>query len=414
MSAVSAARLALARHLLESERPAGPVPGVVVAIPARDEEARIDACLASLIAQRGIPAAHADVGIVLVANNCRDATAPRARHLLRKSGIPHRVLALDLPAGNANAGHARGLALDVAGLWAGQAGGRGILLTTDADTRVGPDWIARNIAALSGCCDAVAGRFVFDRREEAAWPPHLRRRRRLEGAYEHALAALSTCIDPLPEDPWPNHWTESGASFAVTLAAYRRIGGLPVVEVGEDRALAATLARHDIALRHDPGIVVTTSARFDGRADGGCASTLRLRAERDAVPADERLEPLPAALRRMVLRGRMRRAFAANCHPGTWERRLALPEGALGGRTGRSFGEAWATALAQSPLLVPEPLRPDRIADHLRDARRLRGALEGLSPGSEKIEAIVVGALPGKAPVAAAERADELVGGCVA
>ncbi|MCK0207954.1 hypothetical protein MWN33_07890 [Starkeya koreensis] len=364
-------------------------------MPARDEAERIEPCLSALLRQRNASAGdERGFGIVLVANNCRDATVPLARDMLAAAGIGHLVLALDLPPHLANAGFARGLALDVASLWAGRAGAPGLLLTTDADTRVGPDWVSGNVAGLSGICGAVAGRFAFDRREERAWPAHLLARRRLEAAYEAALAALAARLDPQPCDPWPNHWTESGASFALTLDAYRRIGGLPAVEAGEDRALADALARHDIAIRHDPAIVVTTSARLDGRARGGCASALRQRCvERDA-PGDERLEALPAALQRMVLRARLRHAFSTGFHPDAWERQLHLAEGTLSRLPQPRFGEAWARALAASPLLIARPLRPAQMKAHLAAARRLLAALARASANGEKIEPVFARALP--------------------
>ncbi|MFT0858745.1 glycosyltransferase [Ancylobacter sp. G4_0304] len=416
MSHPAFSRSDLARALYDRGSPPGRAPRVVVALPARDEAERIEPCLAALLHQRGpsIGADGAGFGIVLLANNCRDATVPRARDMLGAAGIPHLVVPIDLPPRLANAGVARGLALDIASLWAARAEGPGMLLTTDADSRVSPHWVEGNLSGLSGACGAVAGRFAFDSAEESDWPPHLLRRRRIESAYEETLAALSAQLDPLPHDPWPNHWTESGASFALTLDAYRRIGGLPAVEAGEDRALAGALVRHDIAIRHDPAIVVTTSARFDGRAPGGCASALLQRAAEHDAPGDERLEALPAALRRMVLRGRMRKAFSVDFCPEEWERRLRLDEGALAGQSRPRFGESWAIALARSPLLVPRPLRPAQMEHHLAVARRVRAALAGASRCGEEIEPIILRALPRNELEPLAESVDEALDGLVA
>ncbi|MCS0501255.1 glycosyltransferase [Ancylobacter mangrovi] len=361
-----------AARLHEVEPPCVRSPRAVVAIPARDEEERIEACLSALLAQRREHGA-ADVGLVLLANNCRDATVRRAWRLLASSDMPHRVLSVSLPSERASAGAARALALDLASLWIGR--GEGSLLTTDADSRVGPDWIARNLAGLRGACGAVAGRFVFDPAEAALLPRHLARRRRVEAAYEAALLGLAARLDPQLHDPWPNHWTASGASFALTLSAYRRIGGLPAVACGEDRALAAALARHDIPIRHDPDIVVTTSARLEGRAARGCAATLRERCDDRATPGDERLEALPVALRRMGLRAHLRRAFGTGFRPGEWERRLGLRAGMLSGAASLRFGEAWARVEALSPLLRPQPLRPEEMEHHLAAAHRLLARL---------------------------------------
>ena len=57
-------------------------PGFVVAIPVRDEEERLPACLRALAQQRdrlGRPIPPALVRIVVFANNCTDQSASLAR-----------------------------------------------------------------------------------------------------------------------------------------------------------------------------------------------------------------------------------------------------------------------------------------------------------------------------------------------
>ncbi|QFR31916.1 glycosyltransferase family A protein [Ancylobacter sp. TS-1] len=415
MLIADAPRLDLARRLYRAADPGVRAPRAVVALPARDEEERIEACLSALVGQR--PGATGEdghgLGIVLLVNNSRDATAERARRRLAATDVAHLILSVDLPAPHANAGYARGLALDVASLWVQERPGPAFLLTTDADTRVGPDWLRRNLLGLAGNCGAVAGRFEFDALEESWLPPLARRRRRRQVAYEQALLALTARLDPLPHDPWPHHGTESGASFALTLGAYRRIGGLPCVPVGEDRALAAALARHDIPIRHDPDIVVTTSARLDGRAAGGCAATLQRWCRPDSNRGDAP-ETLPAALRRILARRRLRDALAAGAGLRDWERRLSLPAGRLREAGDRGFGETWATALALSPVLAHRPLSPARMDAHLAAAMRLHARLERLSARDEEIQPVVVGALLREAAEGRAERADEMLARLVA
>ncbi|WP_018963990.1 glycosyltransferase family 2 protein [Ancylobacter sp. FA202] len=415
---ISPLRLGLARLL---ERQAGFsrfAPRVVVAVPARDEEGRIERCLAALAGQRRAEGDFGAFGVLVLANNCRDHTVPRARNVLAAAGLPHRVLSLDVPPTHANAGFARGLALDLAGAWVERGGAQGALLTTDADTVVAPDWLARNLAGLSAGCGAVAGRFELDPVEAAALPSALpsalRRRRRIEAAYEAALLALAGRLDPLPHDPWPNHWTASGASFAVSLAAYRRIGGQPEVEVGEDQALAAALARHDIPIRHDPDILVTTSARLEGRASGGCAATLRQRLEHHDMPGDDRLEALPVALRRMVLRLRLRRAVAEGLDAPAWEHRLALQAGTLESPARLQFGEAWARVEAHSPHLARRPLRPSQMERHLVAARQLLRALDSASGDDKQVQAIILGALLSYRRQGSGSGRDEELGSVVA
>ncbi|WP_312893118.1 glycosyltransferase [Ancylobacter sonchi] len=391
----AASRFDVAVRLHERQTWDGAAPRAIVALPARDEGDRIEACLAALLAQSSEAAAdgRASFGIVLLANNCRDATVSRARQQLAGAGVPHRVHDIRLPPNRANAGFARGLALDLARLWLEHAGDEGALLTTDADTLVKSDWIRRNLEGLSAGCGAVAGRFELDPVEEALLPAHLRRRRRIEAAYEVALLTLSALLDPVPHDPWPNHWTTSGASFALTLSAYRKIGGQPDVKVSEDKALALALACHDIPIRHDPTIVVSTSARLEGRAAGGCATTLKRRCEAHDSPGDEKLEALPAALRRVILRRRFRQAFTTDFRAAEWECRLAMPPGSLQDGTPRHFGEAWRKVEALCPLLARRPLRPVEMERHLLAAQRMLAGLERRSAPAQEIEPIVVSPL---------------------
>jgi hypothetical protein len=238
--------------------------GAIAAIPVRDEQDRIESCLDALLAQRDIsgrPFPPGALGLVLLLNNCSDRTEAIARGRLATSGAPFALVNVALPPSQANAGFARRLALDLAALWLERMNRRGgVLLTTDADSRVPPQWLARKLAAIHAGCGAVAGRVTLEPAEEGLLPRALMRRTASESAYERTLLALSARIDPIAHDPWPNHWSASGASYGVTLDAYHTIGGLPCPASGEDRALADALLRYDIPIRHDPEIVVVTSA----------------------------------------------------------------------------------------------------------------------------------------------------------
>jgi hypothetical protein len=358
--------------------------GAIAAIPVRDEEDRIEACLDALLAQRdlsGRPLPPDALGLVLLLNNCSDRTAAIARASLAASGAPFALVNVSLPPSQANAGFARRLALDLAALWLERADRRdGPLLTTDADSRVPAQWLARNLAAIHAGCGAVAGRVTLEPAEEGLLPQALMRRTARENAYEQALLALSARIDPIAHDPWPNHWNASGASYGVTLDAYRAIGGLPYPASGEDRALADALLRYDIPIRHDPDIVVVTSARLDGRACGGVADTIRMRCEDPDTPGDERLEPLANALRRYLWRRRLRRWHAAGIlqQPSRvqqpfWQIPLGLPPARRWCAEAAGFGALWAQVEAASPRLARTPLRPCHMPLHTAAARALLG-----------------------------------------
>ena len=78
-----------------------------------------------------------------------------------------------------------------------EAGERdGVILTTDADSQVAPNWIAENLAAFAAGAEAVLGRIDLDE-EGACLPEALHRRGELEDTYERLLTELSWLLDPL-------------------------------------------------------------------------------------------------------------------------------------------------------------------------------------------------------------------------
>ena len=108
-------------------------------------------------------------------------------------------------------------------------------------------------------------------------PAALHRRGELEDAYDKLLTELSWLLDPLPHNPWPHHSTISGATLGITRSAYCRVGRLPRVPLGEDKALVHLLSLADAKIRYCSTVHVITSGRTKGRAPGGVADTLAVR-----------------------------------------------------------------------------------------------------------------------------------------
>lgn len=213
----------------------------VVAIPVRNEVERIGACLTALGRQQGL--GNDTLGVVLLVNNTSDGTVAAAEEA--RSGLPFDLRVVERDAPDANAGWARRGAMEIAAAWLeATQGAAPVILTTDADSRVAPDWVARNLGAIAAGAQAVAGRIVLDSAEAALLSPALQARGALEAAYHALLDELSAAIDPDPDDPWPNHSIESGASLAVTLDAYRTVGGMPPIALGDDRAFMSRLREH--------------------------------------------------------------------------------------------------------------------------------------------------------------------------
>ncbi len=352
---------------------------VVVAIPAKNEAQEIETCLLALAAQQG---ASVDA-LVICLNNCTDNTA----HVLRRiaGSLPFAVHALDveLPPHRACAGEARRIAMDHA---AGLAGSGGILLTTDADGRVAPDWVAVNLAALRNGADAVAGRAEIDPVGAELIPAHLHAIDARECAYAALLDEIRSRLDPDPADPWPRHDEHSGASIAVTVEAYHRAGGIPPVALAEDRAFFAALQRVDARIRHEPAARVTVSARIVGRAPGGMADTMRKRIERMDEYLDDRLEPVADAVRRMRLRARLRAAWETRRVLPTLAAKLGLADQEIVALlTSPCFGAAWAEAESRSKLphrrvpLAQLPIQTKR-AQRLRDLLRAAETISATDP----------------------------------
>ena len=368
-------------------------PRCVVAIPVKDEAERLPACLRALAKQRDATKhrlALGSFGVLIFANNCRDESAALASSMV--AGLPFvaRIVERRLPAASAHAGGARRAAMDLARDWLEENGADGgAILTTDADSRVPTDWVVANLAAIEAGADAVLGRIVLDE-EGDLLPAALHRRGSLESAYEQLLAEASALLDPLEHNPWPHHATISGASLAVTARAYRHVGGLPGVPLGEDKAFVAALLRHDARLRFALGIAVVTSARLKGRAPGGVADTLRLRSKDPDASCDESLEPFHVAIRRAAWRGRLRRQHRSGEleTKGEWTRALAvLPREARRIAHAPTFGAAWSVVESASPLLARRLLAPADLPGQIAVARRALARLRrGLLPAPKHIE----------------------------
>lgn len=334
----------LARENLTLPRlPVGPARPVVVGVPARDEAAHILACLAAL--DRAAGHARVPVTIIVGANNCSDDTSAIARAFAAHSASID-VAEISLPADRAHAGGARRDVMDRA---ANLAGPGGVVMTTDADSQVDIGWIAANLGEIAGGADAVAGVIAFDAEARGSLPELGHRAAEWQLAALHAR--LEDLIDPRAHDPWPRHIWAWGASLALTVETYRAVGGVPLVALAEDRALADAVERAGFRLRRSHAPLVYTSARRVGRAPGGFADLLVSHAL-STSPCDAALEPTLVLLRRLVLRARLRL------------------------ETGSGFAARWPTVEAATSRLGRRRLLPADLAREVRQAERLIASLE--------------------------------------
>jgi hypothetical protein len=335
-----------------------------VAIPARDEAERIAPCLEALDAQIG---AQLDA-IVLFVNNTTDGTADIARQVRLRPGTALQVIERHLPPDQATAGHARQMAMAAA---AALAGPGGILLTTDADGQVDPDWLAANLAAIAAGADAVCGWVELHPIDWGLIPATLHEDDARECAYDALLDEIHARLDPDPADPMPRHTQNPGASIAVTAAAYARCGGVPAIPSGEDRALIAALRRVDARIRHAPEVHLTVSGRIEGRSQGGMADTIRRRLQQPDEFIDDRLEPATICARRATSRAALRRLWQVRPRTAAegadalqnLARDLHLDPSVIQSALGRPyFGQAWDTVERAAPALRPKLVRVADLA----------------------------------------------------
>jgi hypothetical protein len=348
----------------------------IVAIPAYNEAETIERCLAALAMQRdeaGAPIAEDAFRILIFANNCTDATAAIVRAFA--DNMPQQVTVVEeqLPPGHLSAGWARKRAMDLAaGQLADLGVADGLILTTDADSSVAPTWFAATITEFAKGVDCVAGYIDANPLDLVGLGRRFFGRGRLEDTYLRLIAEIDARCDPRPHDPWPNHRVSSGASLAVTLAAYTAIGGLPPRPVGEDAALTGALDRAGFKVRHSMAVSVSTSCRLDGRAQGGAADTMRLRHAVPDAPCDDDLEPALQATRRAICRGQLRKlldeAATPRGLPHRWRVAAAITDDLL--RPGLEFHEAWQQLCRTSPILQRgAPLRPSDLPRQIAIAR---------------------------------------------
>ncbi|GAB3239209.1 glycosyltransferase [Kineosporia babensis] len=244
-----------------------------IVIPAKDEAGLVGDCLDSVLAATA--ATRRPVAVVLVAHHCSDSTENVARQILSRTRGLTEGMVLRLNDGNVATARSAGA---MAGLYLLAAYGipfeETLLLSTDADSRVPPDWIEGYRPYFGSGSAAVAGMVRVN-----GWESN--------HAYQKIVHA------GLRSD---GHDHVYAANLAVRADAYLDVGGWPEQVPGEDSALLAALRTKGWPVASAPEVVVNTSGRTAPRADGGLGSLL------SRLARDERQNAL--IIPRQVLRSR--------------------------------------------------------------------------------------------------------------
>src|ERR1700753_1019756 len=237
-----------------------------------------------------------------------------------------------------------------------------------ADSAVSPSWYAENMRHLEDGADCVAGYIDAEAPEIVSLGAAFLERGRREDMYLRLVAEIYALCDPRPHDPWPNHRVSSGASIAVTIAAYDSVGGMPDRALGEDGAFTALLEEKGFRVRHSPDVCVLTSCRLNGRAAGGAADTMRHRRAVPNAPCDDELEPALATLRRAVMRGLLRQASHKRTTRPAIERLYG--EDWRPNCAASTFTDVWKQMEARHPKLRRGlPLRPSDLPRQIAVAK---------------------------------------------
>ncbi|HET9893862.1 MAG TPA: glycosyltransferase [Streptosporangiaceae bacterium] len=227
----------------------GPIRAVGVVVPAHNEEDLLPACLSALrdaaetarAAGGGLP-----VRTVVVADGCTDRTA-----LIASSHGAGVVRVSARAVGAARAAGVTELLRRSSGvkpreLW---------LATTDADTAVPPNWLARQLGYAEQGWDAVVGTVTVS--DWAGRPARL----------PAAFAAHYASGDG-------THPHVHGANLGIRASAYLGAGGFRELATAEDHAIVSALTRAGFSAARATDVTVRTSGRPVARAPYGFSCLL--------------------------------------------------------------------------------------------------------------------------------------------
>lgn len=250
---------------------------VCVVIPVKNEETYITKTLQAFsdqVDETGAPLDHDRFEILLLANNCSDHSVKYIKDFRRLNPtlnihLKEMVLAPD----QANIGFVRRELMNAAYSRLSENDG-GVIMTTDSDTIVAPDWIINNLLEIDKGAEAVGGRIMLCADELAEMDQQTLYYHTKDETYQLLVAELESKILNSTHDPGPRHHQHFHGSFAVTTECYKKAGGIPDVAYLEDCAFFKSLQAVDAKVRHSDKVIVHTSARYDGRAEVGLAYQL--------------------------------------------------------------------------------------------------------------------------------------------
>lgn len=226
-----------------------PIHHIAVLIPARDEEALLPRCLASILRARKLLPPEVSCDIVVAVDQSTDRTLAIARRMLRGRGFAFIVQA-------GVVGVARARAAQVAlSRYAGDLA-RSWLANTDADCIVPEAWLLDQLAIAESGFAAVAGTVDVDSYAE----------------HDPGVEYLFRTTYTIHEDGTHPH--VHGANLGMRADAYLRAGGWAGLATAEDHDLWQRLYETGTPRASVARLSVITSGRREARAPHGFAGAL--------------------------------------------------------------------------------------------------------------------------------------------
>lgn len=250
-----------------------------IIIPCKNEADHLASALSALSEQKDLAGrllAKSRWEILLLVNNSSDDSFAIARQFTDTN--PHLALHVaqcTFPADRAHIGYVRQQLMNAAcARLLLHPKPLSLILSTDADTLVAPDWLAQNRREAERGAGAIGGRISLLPADVDALDNRTKHIQSCDDRYRLLISWLEDACDPQPHDRWPRHHQHFAGSMAVRPEIYQQVGGLPPRECLEDVAFYQALLCQDVPFRHSPLVRVHTSARLNGRTPVGLAEQL--------------------------------------------------------------------------------------------------------------------------------------------
>ncbi|MCZ4222541.1 glycosyltransferase [Pedobacter rhodius] len=282
-----------------------------IIVPAKNEANFVTHALDALRNQydeSGQPVPHEIYEVLVLANNCSDDTFKICEHY--QSAYPEFRLhteAIELSPANAHIGTVRRILMDAAYCrLMRKAGPRGVIVSTDSDSKVDKHWVHNIMLEMDKGVDVVGGRILPGDTPALAKIHHLR-----DVTYRFLRSRLEAELDPCTSNPWPRHFQCYGPSLAVTCEIYERAGRLPAIPYLEDEEFRKALKRVDAKIRHAPKVRIHTSSRLLGRVAFGFSVQLQQWNDMSINREQQMVEPLQRIISVLLIKNELRRLWAS-------------------------------------------------------------------------------------------------------